>query len=117
MNKFQHLTKKLIQNSLWCSTLTYIPRTCIKNGIENTFINGTSIELKVVVSNINKNLVDNINLFNTDLTFIVDKLSLQNPSKYDLIQYNGETYKIVELKPIGILNNEPVGWSLIIRLS
>lgn len=116
MNKFQHLTKKLIQNSLWCSTLTYIPRTTIKTGVQNTYVEGQSIELKTVVSNVDKNLIDNVNILSTDLQFVVDKLSLSNPTIIDLVEYNNQTYKIIQIKPLGILNNDPVGFQIIIRL-
>lgn len=117
MNKFQNLAKKLINNSLWKSTLTYIPRTLSRNKAENTYIQGTNIDISAVVSNINKNLVDNVNLFNTDLVFYVDSTTLSSPSKYDLVKYNNQLYKIVNIISLGNLNNTTTVYEIIIRLS
>lgn len=117
MNKFSKLTQKLVNNSLWCSTITYIPRTKIVNGVNYTYEEQQSIDLKVVITQIDKNLIDNTNILPTDLTFVVAKLDLPNPTIDDYVIYNDKKYKIVNIRELGILNNEPVGYSLIIRLA
>lgn len=117
MNKFSKLTQKLVNNSLWCSTITYIPRSIEKDGLVNTFIENTPINLNIVLKSLDKSLIDNTYVFPTDLSFVVDKLSIGNPTKNDLIIYNNQTYKIVEIHELGVLNNEPIGYELIIRMS
>lgn len=116
-NKFQKITQKLVNNSLWCSTITYIPRISVKNGLENTFEEQESITLKVVVTSVDKNLVDNTNILPTDLQFLVDNLSLPEPKITDLVKFNDKLYKIVQIIPIGVLNNISIAYKLIIRLA
>ena len=117
MNKFQKLTQKLINMPLWTTSITYIPRSVEKDGLVNTFIENTPINLNIVLKSLDKSLIDNTYIFPTDLTFVVDKLSIGNPTKNDLIIYNNQTYKIVEIHELGVLNNEQVGYEIIIRLA
>jgi len=117
MNKFKKLTNKLLNIPLWSSTLTYIPRITNKVGPNNSFLEGESKTFSAVVTSVNKNIVDNTNILLTDLTLIVDSLTIEAPSKNDLIIYNDKTYNIVQIKPLGILNNDPVGFQIIMRLA
>lgn len=117
MNKFSKITKKLINNPLWCNQITYIPRIKVVDGVSYTYQEQQSIELKVVITQIDKNLIDNTNILPTDLSFVVAKLDLSNPTIDDYIIYNEKKYKIVQINEIGVLNNESVGYTLIIRLA
>lgn len=117
MNKFQKLTQKLINMPLWTTSITYIPRSIEKDGLTNKFVENTPINLNIVLTKLDKSLIDNTYTLPTDLSFVVDKLSVGIPTKNDLIIYNNQTYKIIQIRELGVLNNDPIGYELIIRMS
>ena len=117
MNKFQTLAKNLLKNPLWSSDIQYIPIISTKNGIKNTFSQGTSINCKGVISSVSKDLIDGINVLTTDISCIVSSLDIQTPSKNDLIKINDKKYKIVIIKQLGFLNNTTTVFEFIIRLA
>ena len=111
------ITQKLINKSIWCNTITYIPRTKIVNGLTFSYEEGQSIELKVVISELDKNLIDNDKILPTDLGFMVARLDLSNPTIDDLVIFNEKKYRIILIKEIANLNNTPLGYQFVIRLA
>lgn len=116
MNKFKLLAKKLLGNSLWNSEFTLIPRVKIKNGINNSYEELEPIVFKGVVGIIDKNLIDNINIFTTDEVIYIDSLTTV-PKIDDIIIILDKKYKIIKISPLGVLNNDPALYQIVIRLA
>lgn len=115
---FIKLAKTLIQNKMWASQIEYFKRERIPNGISFTYKDNGTLKFTVVIRSVSKALVDNVNILNTDVSIVLDAISLNaSPTIDDLININGSTYKIVQIKPLGTLNNKPVAYELIIRLA
>lgn len=115
---FIKLAKTLIQNKMWASQIEYFKRERIQNGISFTYKDNGSLTFTVVIRSVSKALVDNVNILNTDVSIVLDAISLNaSPTIDDLINIDGSTYKIVQIKPLGTLNNQPVAYELIIRLA
>lgn len=118
MNKFKSLANKLISNSLWCSNITYKMYQKIRNQLTQTIVLRKSVDMKVVVKSVNHNLVDNVNIFTSDKSIVIDNTTLQrNPSKYDIVIINQQQHKIVGIYPLGTLNNQPTAYQIILRIA
>ena len=114
-NKFKNLATKLIQNKLWCSKITYIKNEVISNGaMPETIKENSRIEMNVVIKSINNNLIDNVKILNGDCIIVLAATSVI-PKIKDKIIIENELWKIVSIKPLGILSNEPTAYELIIR--
>lgn len=68
------------------------------------------------VKRVSSNLVDNVNIFNTDLD-VIFSAEILVPSTKDLVSFAGNTYKIISVLPLGILDNETTLYELIVRLA
>lgn len=118
MNKFKKLASKLIQNKLWCSEIIYVVTEKEENGpgLPVTWGDISRKLMKVVIKSVSKNLVDNVNIFNTDSSFVMDATSI-TPKKEDRIVINGDTWKIVSIIPLGMMSNEPTAYEIVMRLA
>lgn len=118
MNKFKKLASKLIQNTLWCSEIIYVvtEKEEIGPGLPAAWAEASRSTMKVVIKSVSKNLVDNVNIFNTDSSFVMDATSIV-PKKEDRIIINEDTWKIVSLIPLGTMSNEPTAFEIIMRLA
>lgn len=118
MNKFKKLASKLIQNKLWCSEIVYVITEKEENGpgLPISWVEISRKVMKVVIKSVSKNLVDNVNIFNTDSSFVMDATSL-SPKKEDYIVIKGETWKIVSIIPLGTMSNEPTAYEIVMRLA
>lgn len=118
MNKFKNLASKLIKNKLWCSSLTYVitKRESSGPGLPSDIIDDSSFTLNAVIKSVSKSLIDNVLIFNSDMSFVIDSISV-TPKKDDYIIISGNKWKIVMITPLGLLNNEPTAYELIIRLA
>ena len=118
MNKFKNLASKLLKNKLWCSNITYIITQKESHGPGMPVYYGESsrITMKVVIKNVSKNLVDNVNIFNTDSSFVMDAMTL-TPKQQDKILIEENTWKIVSIIPLGTLSNEPTAYEIVMRLA
>lgn len=116
MNKFKNLAKKLIQNPLWTNKITFYQIELKDNGVvkPKEKIIKNKIEMMCVISKVSKNLVDNEKIFNTDQAITIDSITLI-PNKEDIIEINGIKYKIVMINPLGLLDNEPTAYEIIMR--
>lgn len=117
MNKFLKLTQTLIKNKLWASEVEFYKVKLIGEVSpvkEITFVS----KLVSVIKNVDKSLVDGINVLNTDYSLVIDALSLNViPETNDILKLNGESYKIIYCKPLGILENQPTAYELVFRLA
>lgn len=118
MNKFKNLANKLIKNSLWCSEIVYVVTQEESDGpgLPVTYGDISRKLLKVVIKKVSKNLVDNVNVFSTDKSMVIDALTVV-PKKQDYVEIAAEKYKIVSIYPLGIMSNEPTAYELILRLA
>lgn len=118
MNKFKKLASKLIQNKLWCSEIVYVITEKEENGpgLPVTWGEISRKLMNVVIKSVSKNLVDNVNIFNTDSSFVLDAITI-TPKKEDYIVIKGETYKIVAITPLGTMSNEPTAYEIVMRLA
>lgn len=116
MNKFKNLSSKLIKNQLWCSEIEYIvtEKVASSPGLPISYAPSTTISLKVIIKSVSKNLVDNVKVFSSDSSFVMDALTLV-PKIQDYVIISSKKWKIVSINPLGILNNEPTAFELVIR--
>jgi hypothetical protein len=118
MNKFKNLAGKLLKNPLWSSKIKYYQVEMQKTGIampEKPLIKNV-VDILCVIGSVSKNLVDNEKIFNTDSSIVIDSLTLV-PSKYDFVEINNERYKIVAIMPLGIMDNEPTAFEIVLRVA
>lgn len=119
MNKFKKLAANLIKNKLWCSEITYVVTEKVeaeKVGMPIQYVDSTEIQIKVVIKNVSKNLIDNINVLNTDKSFVLDALTVV-PKIQDYIILDGKRHKIVTINPLGTLDNEATAYEIVMRLA
>lgn len=118
MNKFKKLASKLIQNKLWCSEIIYVVTEKEENGpgLPVTWGEASRKTMNVVIKSVSKNLVDNVDIFNTDSSFVMDATSIV-PKKEDKIEIKGDTWKIVAIIPLGTMSNEPTAFEIVMRLA
>ena len=118
MNNFIKITKMLLRNPIWASKITYIPRTKSINGVRSSFEDGTSVSLTGVVRKISKNLIDNVNILPTDIEICIDSATLQQaPTKTDQFDIDNKRYKVVDIYELGIIDNKPSAYQIILRLA
>ena len=118
MNKFIKITKLLLRNPIWASSIEYIPRIKSVDGVRSSYSDGKSITLMGVVRKISKNLIDNVNIMPTDLEICIDSETLQTkPSKSDQILIDKQRYKIIDIYELGIIDNKPSAFQIILRLA
>ena len=121
MNKFKNLTSKLIQNKLWANRIRYIKMEYeeVDLGMPQNLIIDEVIEIFGIVKNVSKNLVDNVNIFTTDASIVIDVKTLgRAPSKQDLVVINAdEEWKIIAINALGMMDNEPAAYEIVIRVA
>lgn len=118
MNKFKKLAANLIKNKLWCSKIFY-KKTEAKSkgvGLPVEYVDIETISLNVVIRNVSKNLIDNVNIFSTDKSFVVDALTII-PKAEDYVIINNIKHKIVYIQPLGELSNEPTAYEITMRVA
>lgn len=118
MNKFKNLAGKLLKNPLWSSKIVYnqVEMQDMGLAVPKRKVITNSIEMLCVIRSVSKNLIDNEKILNTDSSFVIDSLTLI-PNKEDLIEVDEKTYKIVTIIPLGILDNEPTAYEIVMRLA
>lgn len=119
MNKFKNLASKLIKNKLWCSEISYIVTSrdeSTRPGFPTSWLVSKRIALKVVIKSVSKNLVDNVNIFNTDSSIVIDATTLI-PKPQDYIVIKTQRWKIVAIIPLGVMDNEPTAYEIVMRLA
>ena len=118
MNKFKNLAGKLINNKLWCNNITYIKTEIQRSapGLPISIKDYETINLNVVIKSVNKSLIDNINVFSTDKSIVIDALTV-NPKKEDYIIIDGIKHEIIMIRPLGLMGNEATAYEIILRIA
>lgn len=118
MNKFKKLASKLIQNKLWCSEIEYVitEKEVVAPGLPEIWGELSRKKMKVVIKSVAKNLIDNVNIFNTDSSFVMDATTIV-PKKEDRIIIGVDTWKIVAIIPLGTMSSEPTAYEIVMRLA
>lgn len=120
MNAFQKLTKTLIQNKLWLSEISYDKYSVVSGQINREKVLDFTKTLKVVVKNVNKSYIDGVKVLNTDISFVIDALSIDfTPETGDIVNFINENtkYKVILAVPLGILDGQPTAYEIVIRLA
>lgn len=118
MNRFKKLASRLLQNKLWCSEIIYVVTQPEQDGPGLPIVYGDISRkmMKVIIKSVSKNLVDNVNILNTDSSFTIDVGTLI-PKPQDYIVIGQDEWKIVAIIPLGIINNEPTLHEVVMRLA
>lgn len=128
MNKLKKLAGRLIENKLWASKIVYVvtmEEDADGIGLPKKWGDYSRLTWNVIIKKVSKNLVDNEKILNTDesivisnSTYFVDGVETPLiPKVQDYIVRDLKKYKIVAIFPLGILDNDPTAYEIVMRLA